>query len=426
MSGEVAMQNSNVENRLKHWSVAIILMVCVVLAFFDKISIAVLFKDAGFLADLGIGSDKAKLGLLMTSFLLAYGFSSMFLSFIGDLISPKKLLLGSVTLWGLLMLAMGMTHSFAGLIILRILLGIAEGPLFALAYSMVKKIYNPREQARASTLFLLGTPIGASLGFPITAYVLAMYNWQATFFVMAALTIVVLLLIIFGLRHVDLSKATPTQAKTQGSNFSLHLSNTKTLFLNFKFWILCVFNIALMSYLWGLNSWVPNYLMENKGFDLKTFGTYSSLPFLAMLTGEILGALYADKSGKRAKQVFAGLFVAGVSMYLMIAAHSPMMVILAMSISAFSWGVSVSAVFALLASVTSAEVSATAGGIFNGLGNFASAIVPLAIGIIVQSSSNFNYGIATIALIAIIGSFLLLPLLVTDRRATAYQTIKEK
>ena len=43
------------------------------------------FPDA-----MGIAGDKAKLGWLMTSFLLAYGFSSVFLSFLGDIFNPKK------------------------------------------------------------------------------------------------------------------------------------------------------------------------------------------------------------------------------------------------------------------------------------------------------------------------------------------------
>ena len=75
---------------IKHWTPAVILMICVVLAFFDKISIAVLFSDTTFLDVMGIGQDKAKLGWLMTSFLLAYGFSSMFLSFLGDIFCPKR------------------------------------------------------------------------------------------------------------------------------------------------------------------------------------------------------------------------------------------------------------------------------------------------------------------------------------------------
>lgn len=190
---------------LKHWVPAFVLMVCVVLAFFDKISIAVLFSDPHFQSSMGIAKDKAKLGWLMTSFLLAYGFSSVFLSFLGDIFNPKKMLFWSVTSWGLLMLCMGFTTSYSGMLILRVLLGLAEGPLFALAYTIVKQTYTDRQQARASTMFLLGTPIGAFLGFPITAAVLAHHDWHTTFFVMAALTLIAILSIVFGLRNLQLT-----------------------------------------------------------------------------------------------------------------------------------------------------------------------------------------------------------------------------
>jgi hypothetical protein len=66
--------------------------------------------------------------------------------------------------------------------------------------------------------------------------------------------------------------------------------------------------------------------------------------------------------------VFGGLLVAGISLYVMVLMTNPLLIILAMSISSMAWGFGVAAVFALLARVTTADVGATAGGIFNGLG----------------------------------------------------------
>lgn len=393
------------KNLLKHWTPATVLMICVVLAFFDKISIAVLFSDPVFQETMGVGENKSRLGWLMTSFLLSYGFSSVFLSFLGDLFSPKKLIFWSVLSWGILMIIMGFTTTYKGMLVNRILLGIAEGPLFALCYSIVKSCYSDKEQARASTMFILGTPIGAALGFPITAYVLGNYDWHTTFYVMGVLTLIATVLVHFGLRNVEISG----RKKVAKAN---HRVNLRMLMSNRAFWIVCIFNIALMTYLWGLNSWIPTYLMESKGFNLKEFGSLSMIPFVGMLLGEIGGALFSDRfTTRRAPQVFIGLLGAGIAMYLMVIVKSNTLVIVMMTISSMMWGISVSAVFALLSRVSAKEVATTAGGIFNGLANFTSAIVPVLIAYIVVFTGSFDTGIIFLSIVAIGGSMILLPLL---------------
>lgn len=388
----------------RYWLPAVVLMITVILAFFDKISIAVLFSDASFLADLGIGGDKTKLGWLMSIFLLAYGLSSVFLSFVGDIFGPKKILLWGIASWGVLMLLMGLTDSFYMLLFYRVLLGIAEGPLLALCYSIVKQNYTESEQARASTMFLLGTPLGAALGFPLTALILQNYHWQATFFFMAFITVFLFALVFFGLKGI-------TYVKSNRKSVD-HKNNFKKLLSSKPFWLVTFFNVGTLAYLWGLNSWIPSYLMEAKGFNLQQFGSLSMIPFLAMVVGEIVGAFNSDRyPHRRALQVFGGLFGAGVTMFLLIYQQSIVSVLICMSASAFLWGFNVSAIFALLANTTAKEVATTAGGIFNGFGNFGSALAPVIIGYIVVYTGNINYGIMFLAAVAIASSFFLLPLL---------------
>ncbi|WP_367111592.1 MFS transporter [uncultured Psychrobacter sp.] len=388
----------------KYWVPAIVLMITVVLAFFDKISIAVLFADPEFLSDLGITGDKAKLGWLMSIFLLAYGLSSVFLSFVGDIFGPKKILLAGITSWGVLMFLMGLTSNFYLLLFYRVLLGIAEGPLLALCFSIVKQNYTPSEQARASTLFLLGTPIGAALGFPLTAIILQNYNWHATFFFMSFITLFLLVLVYFGLKGVTYVKANRKSVD--------HKTNFKKLLSSRPFWLLTFFNVGTLAYLWGLNSWIPTYLIEAKGFNLKQFGNLSMIPFVAMLVGEILGAFNSDRfPNRRAIQVFGGLLGAGITMFLLIYQEGIVNVLIFMSASAFLWGFNVSAIFALLANITAKEVATTAGGIFNGFGNFGSALAPVIIGYIVVYTGNINHGIMFLAGIAIVSSLFLIPLL---------------
>ncbi|MFH4339062.1 MFS transporter, partial [Acinetobacter baumannii] len=77
---------------------------------------------------------------------------------------------------------------------------------------------------------------GAFLGFPITAAVLAHHDWHTTFFVMAALTLIAILSIVFGLRNLQLKKTVELEGESKRTNFKGHIANTKVLVSNSAFW----------------------------------------------------------------------------------------------------------------------------------------------------------------------------------------------
>ena len=197
------------------WAIPLSLLACVLLAFFDKISIAALFSDSHFQQAMGIDFDTTRLGILMSAFLLSYGFSSVLLSGLGDRIAPLRLLTGLMVVWCILMVIMGFTHNYALMVMLRVLLGIAEGPLFPLAFAVVRHTFPQRLQARATMLWLLGTPVGAALGFPLSIWLLNTFGWQSTFFVMAMLTIPVLIFVRIGLRGVHLEARASSDKTSQ-------------------------------------------------------------------------------------------------------------------------------------------------------------------------------------------------------------------
>src|SRR5215471_12362769 len=75
-------------------------------------SIAVLFTNEAFHSAMGTGFDPAKLGLLMTAFLIPYALSAFLLSFTGDLFGPRRALCVAAVLWGSVMLLTGHVASY--------------------------------------------------------------------------------------------------------------------------------------------------------------------------------------------------------------------------------------------------------------------------------------------------------------------------
>ncbi|QHM72335.1 MFS transporter [Mixta intestinalis] len=388
------------------WTIPLALLACVLLAFFDKISIAALFSDAHFQQAMGIDFDTTRLGILMSAFLLSYGFSSVLLSGLGDRIAPLRLLSGMMVTWCVLMVLMGLTHNYAVMVTLRILLGVAEGPLFPLAFAIVRHTFPQRLQARATMLWLLGTPVGAAIGFPLSLWLLNTFGWQSTFFAMALLTLPVLALVRSGLRGIRLSPADQVAIPQPARRAA-----RRELLVSAHFWMICIFNIAFLTYLWGINGWLPGYLIKGKGIHLEHAGWLSSMPFIAMLIGEVLGAWLSDRLNRRAAACFISMAGAALGLAVVMQLNTPLTVIAAMSFSTFMWGTGAPNIFALLAKATHPRVSATAGGIFNGLGNFAGALSPAVMGALIACTQNMDSGLIFLTIMAALGCVLLLPLL---------------
>ena len=78
---------------------------------------------------------------------------------------------------------------------------------------------------------------------------------------MALLTLPVLLLVRTGLRNIHLAPAADRTAVSQQSRREAR----RELLVSPHFWMICIFNIAFLTYLWGINGWLPGYLIKGKG-----------------------------------------------------------------------------------------------------------------------------------------------------------------
>lgn len=389
------------------WWIPLVLLACVILSFLDKISVGILVSSPVFRAEMGLsGEDSVRFGLLMTSFLLSYSLASIVISGLADRISPVWCLYGLLVLMAAGLLLLSGSTSYREFLGYRILLGVIEGPLFALAYAIVRQSFPLRQQARATMLWLLGTPIGAAAGFPLLNWVLTVWGWRTAYWVIAALVIPVLLATWWVLRHWSHRYgAVELRSPLAGT-----VPDRYRLFRRPAFWAVCAFNMAFMGYLWGLNSWLPTYLSVDRGVNLEQLGLISAFPFIGMLMGEIAGAWFSDRLDRRALVCSVALGGAAVGLLGVLLAPGDGLAIAAMAFSAGAWGAAAPSIFPLLAKVTPAELSATAGGYCNGLGNVSGALVPLAMGALVALTGTLAAGLALMMTLALLGALVLLPL----------------
>jgi sugar phosphate permease len=394
----------------RRWIIAFILFLAVLSAFFDRISVAVLFTNTDFQNAMGTGFNPTLLGLLMTSFVFAYGCSGLFLSFVGDLYGLRRSLAIGTAFWGLFMALMAGAGSFTTMLSLRILLGVAEGPQFAITNSLVKRWFPRREQARANSIWMIGSPLGSAIGFPLMIYLTTTFGWRSAFMFLAVLNgLIILPLVLMLLRDQPPGAVAPT-APTEPVVQPSYLSQVGLYCRDWRFWMLVIFNSAALIYLWGLNSWLPSYLIKVRGFDPRQTSLYSFLPFFMMFLGEVGAAFLSDRIGRRAIICFGGLFSAGVAMYAVSAVTDPQTAAILIAVSAFFWGSALPPLFALSLQIIPARAVASGVGVFNGIGNIVGALSPVAIGALIAHTGSFDAGLMVLVGATILGSAAMIPL----------------
>ena len=391
------------------WAMSFVLLIAITTAFFDRINVAVLFTNAQFHADIGV-SDPARMGLLMTAFVLPYGISAILFSILGDYFGPRRTLSGIAAILAGTMALMGALSSYPLILAGRVLIGLTEGPQFGTAIATVKRWYATREQALGNAIWTIGSPLGSALGFPLVIFLVSHFGWRASFFALAALNALVVLPVIWFFLRDRPPEGNISPLKPAEDQLSFR-DAMMIVITDPRFWLLTVFNCGVLIYLWGLNSWLPTYLQQARGFDLLQTGIYSSLPFVLMIGGQFLFSWISDLIGKRAIVCGFTLFMTGVFVYLTSIVPDATAAAWCIAISAGFWGGTSPTLFSLGSQIMPSKVTAAGFGLYGGIGNIAGAFAPLIIGVLVGSTGNFTAGLQFLVFCCIGGSLAMIPLM---------------
>ena len=386
------------------WTVSLLLLLAVTVAFFDRIDIAVLFTNQQFQSDLGV-SDPALLGLLMTAFVLPYGASMFLLSVLGDVFGPRKTLTTIAGILAATAVVMGSVSSYAVMLGARTVLGIAEAPQFGTATVAVKRWFPPREQGVANALWTIGSPLGSALGFPLVLFIVTQYGWRASFYALAGLNALVVLPTLW-----FFLKDSPAEVAPRPEDRMPFGEAIGTLAGNWRFWLLPVYNSGSLIFLWGFNAWLPTYLQKARHFDIAHTGLYSSLPFILMIVGEFGAAWIGDRTGKRALVCFVSLFMTGVFLWFAALAPGAELAAWCLAFSAGFWGGTTPTLFSLGMQIIPRRITGMGLGIYAGIANFVGSLAPYIMGLLIGREGDYNAGLYFLVFCCIGLSFFMLPL----------------
>ncbi|WP_155058232.1 MFS transporter [Streptomyces blattellae] len=96
---------------------------------------------------------------------------------------PRWVVFWCMILWGLAAAGTGLVQNVPQLVIMRFLLGLAEGPLIPLVILLLGRYFVSAERARSAASFLLVLPISQVLGAPLTGLLVDHLSWRTVFLI---------------------------------------------------------------------------------------------------------------------------------------------------------------------------------------------------------------------------------------------------
>jgi ACS family hexuronate transporter-like MFS transporter len=197
-------------------------------------------------------------------------------------------------------MAHGLAHNWQMLAGLRGLLGLAEGSANPAGMKATAEWFPAKERGLAGGIYNIGASFGSMLAPPLVAWVILRYNWQSAFVITGALGLV-WVAVWLRLYHPPEKhpKLSPAEFDYIAAGQEKHLRHdgtrpvVRSLLRRRNFW-----GIALPRFLadptWGtLTFWMPLYLSQTRGWDLKQIALFAWLPFLAADIGCVFGGTFS-------------------------------------------------------------------------------------------------------------------------------------
>jgi ACS family hexuronate transporter-like MFS transporter len=302
------------------WRVAILVSVAIAISYLDRqtlpVAVQAISKD--------IPLSNGQFSALQSAFLFSYALMYAGGGKLVDLLGTERGFMVIMLFWSLACASHALAASFAMLLTSRFLLGVGEGGGFPAATRAVAEWFPAKERATAMGIINAGTAVGAVAAPPLIAAVLGYSNWRWIFVLTGGLGIlwVVWWRFSYASTHVPVSSFTEPTAESAAAMPWIHLFRIRETWglVTAKF----LSDAAWFFYLF----WLPKYLYDARGFDVKAVGTFAWMPSAAAGVGCLLGGAFSSYLVRRnfslgvARKLALGLSAA-VMPFIILVPHVP-------------------------------------------------------------------------------------------------------
>jgi MFS transporter, ACS family, hexuronate transporter len=272
------------------WRLACLVSAAIALSYLDRQTLPVAIKAIE--RDIPITNEQ--FSFLQSSFLVSYALMYAGGGKLVDVLGTRTGFLIVMIFWSLACASHGLATSVAMLAVSRFLLGLGEGGGFPAATRAVAEWFPVRERSTAMGIVNAGTAAGGVVSAPLIALVLSWSDWRAVFYVTGVAGLV---WAAWWWREYFVPTVHPRLSDAERQWLSPAMSRdhddaTPT-------WV----SLVRVRETWGLVLakflsdaawyfylfWLPKYLYDARGFDIKAVGAFAWIPYAAAGAGCLIG-----------------------------------------------------------------------------------------------------------------------------------------
>lgn len=297
------------------WWVITLIALATVINYIDRQALPVLWPNMAeeLYPDKTSDERKGIYALISTFFIFSYAFGQAIFGKIFDKIGTRLGFTLSIGFWSIATALHALAKGVISLSIFRSLLGVAEAGNWPGAAKGNAEWFPTKERAFAQGIFNSGAAIGGIIAFPTLGLLSIYFSWHYIFILVGLLGLVWLIpwwilvksppskhpWITDQERQYILSGQQNQDNNEDGAFDEGYNPSTKKMLSHKESWGVIIASAAIDPIWWLFIFWIPIYLNEVYGMDVKSIGFYAWVPYVGAMIGAWFGGLLAQNRIKK-------------------------------------------------------------------------------------------------------------------------------
>jgi MFS transporter, ACS family, hexuronate transporter len=279
---------------LRRWRIAILVSAAIAISYLDRQTLPIAVSAIG--KDIPLSNQQ--FSILQSAFLVSYALMYAGGGKLSDALGTRRSFIVIMVFWSLACASHALAANFAMLAVSRLLLGMGEGGGFPAATRAVAEWFPVGQSATAMGIINAGTAVGGVVAQPLIAIILSFMGWRWIFVITGCIGM--LWTVWWGLSY-----SSPEQLFDRDRSGGDEVEMSAELRAKREIrWV----ELLRVRECWGLVGakflsdaawyfylfWMPKYLYDARGFNIKAVGTFAWIPYAAAGVGCLLGGWFSS------------------------------------------------------------------------------------------------------------------------------------